>query len=60
MAKPKPKDNKAKDVEKPARVKCLHAELGKLTFEMAKQKASWEAKAKRSNEIGAELEKLDG
>ena len=36
----------------------LQQELGKLTFEMAKLKESWEEKAKRSNEIGLELDKL--
>ena len=38
----------------------LQQELGKLTFEMAKLRESWEKKVKCSNAIGAELEKLDG
>lgn len=56
--KPKPSENKAKDVEKTPRAK-LEQELGRLTFSMAKLKAQLNAQAQRSNQIAQELEKLD-
>jgi len=38
----------------------LHEELGKLTYEIAKLKEIVNKKALRSNEIGQELERLNG
>ena len=57
--KPKPSENKAKDVEKTPRAK-LEQELGKLTYEMAKLKEELNKKGQRSNQIGQALELLDG
>lgn len=45
--------------EKPEKVRSLHTELGELTYEMAKLREQLNQKAKRSNEIGQELEKLE-
>ena len=52
--------NKAKDVEKPSNKAKLEQELGRLTFEIAKLKEQVNVRAQRSNEIGQELEKLNG
>ncbi len=52
--------NTAKDVEKPSNKAKLEQELGRLTFEIAKLKEQVNEKAKRSNEIGQELDKLNG
>lgn len=40
--------------------KELAAELGELTFERAKLEQKLNKNARRSNEIGTEMEKLDG
>lgn len=57
---PKAKDNKAEKVETKQRVNKLHTELGKLTYEIAKLKVELNKRVQRSNQIGNELEKLDG
>lgn len=58
--KPKANLNKAKDVETSTKRAKLERELGKLTFEIAKLQKAGNALVKRSNEIGQELERLDG
>ncbi len=55
----KSSENKAKDVETPAKRAKLEQELGILTYQLAKLQKTGNALAKRSNEIGTELEKLD-
>ncbi len=60
MKKPKASKNKAKDVEKPSRKAKLEQELGRLTFEIAKLKEQVTIKVNRSNQIGQELDKLNG
>lgn len=60
MAKPKSSENKSEDVETSARVKKLHTELGKLTFEIAELRGELNEKAVRSNEIGGLLKELNG
>ncbi len=52
--------NTAKDVEKPSNKAKLEQELGRLTFEIAKLKEQLNEKAKKSNEIGQELDRLNG
>jgi peptidoglycan hydrolase CwlO-like protein len=60
MAKSKPTKSNIKKTERPAKVKKLHEELGKLTYEIASLKEQINKKAKRSNEIGQALEKFNG
>ncbi len=57
---PKSSKNKAKDVETSARKTKLEQELGRLTYQLAKLRETSNALTKRSNEIGAELERLYG
>jgi len=57
--KPKPSENKAQNVEISARVYELKAELGGLTFEMAKLREKLNEKAKRSNAVATTLEELN-
>ena len=52
--------NKAKDVEKPSSKAKLEQELGRLTFEIAKLKEQVTTKVNRSNQIGQELDGLNG
>ncbi len=56
--KPKPTENKAKDVEKTPRAK-LEQELGRLTFELAKLKEVADKKLHRSNQLAQALDALD-
>ncbi|KKN58275.1 hypothetical protein LCGC14_0553550 [marine sediment metagenome] len=53
-------ENKAKDVETPAKRAKLEQELGRLTFEMAELREEQNKRAKRSNEIGGLLKGLNG
>ncbi len=58
--KPKPTENKAKDIETQSRIVILERELGKLTKELAIMQKIGNEKVRRSNEILLELERLDG